>query len=101
LPQTRAGQYLLAACLTFPTLRSQIIGNFGSYMPTSAETTPSNNMGYWIRFAATGDPNGSGAVAWPQYEVVNDSMLPIDVNQVAINGYNNPQCDYFSTLPQP
>jgi para-nitrobenzyl esterase len=80
-----------------------VFGDFSgiNYTPTSAEATLSSEMmGYWTRFAATGDPNGSGAVTWPQHDA-NDSMLQIDDNQVAINGYNNTQCDYLSTLPQP
>jgi para-nitrobenzyl esterase len=24
-------------------------------------------MGYWTRFAKTGDPNGGGSTAWPTY----------------------------------
>jgi para-nitrobenzyl esterase len=83
-----------------------VFGNFSGlnvpYTPTTAELTLSNDMmGYWSRFAANGDPNGAGAVAWPQYDSSNDSMLEIDDSQVAINGYNNTQCDYLSTLPQP
>ena len=72
------------------------------YTPTSAETNLANTMmGYWTRFAASGNPNGSGAaVLWPQYDPATDSMLQIDDTQTAINGYNNPQCDYLSTLPQ-
>jgi para-nitrobenzyl esterase len=74
----------------------------GGYTPTQAEVTLANDiMGYWTRFAATGDPNGPGAVAWPQYDPLTDSMLQIDDTQVTINGYNNPQCDYLSPLPQP
>jgi para-nitrobenzyl esterase len=82
-----------------------VFGNFTGlnvpYTPTAAELALSNTMmGYWSRFAATGDPNGTGAVAWPKYDPSTDSMLQIDDAQAAINGYNNPQCDYLSTLPQ-
>jgi para-nitrobenzyl esterase len=83
-----------------------VFGNFSGlnvpYTPTAAEVVLANDMmGYWSRFAATGDPNGAGAVAWPQYDPSTDSMLQIDDSQLAINGYNNTQCDYLSTLPQP
>jgi len=89
-----------------------VFGNFSSihpafagtdnYMPTSAEVTfTSDMMDYWTRFAATGDPNGAGATAWPAYDPSTDSMLQLDDTPVEINGYHNPQCDYLSTLPQP
>ena len=83
-----------------------VFGNFSGlnvpYTPTTAELTLSNDMmGYWSRFAATGDPNGAGAVTWPPYDASTDSMLQIDDTQVAINWYNNAQCDYISTIPQP
>jgi para-nitrobenzyl esterase len=39
------------------------------YRPSAAEQALSDAMiGYWSRFAATGDPNGAGAVAWPLYD---------------------------------
>jgi len=81
-----------------------VFGDFSgiNYTPTGPETTLSTDMmGYWVRFAATGNPNGGGAVSWPQYDATNDAMLQIDDNQVGLNGYKNIQCDYFSTLPQP
>jgi para-nitrobenzyl esterase len=83
-----------------------LFGNFSSlsstYAPTPAEVAlTSTMMGYWTRFAATGDPNGAGAVAWPEYDALTDSMLQIDDTQVAINGYNNTQCDYFSMFQMP
>ena len=72
------------------------------YTPSTADLTFSQAMmGYWSRFAATGNPNGAGAVAWPQYEPTTDSMLQLDETFVAINGYHNPQFDYLVTLPQP
>ncbi len=34
-------------------------------------------MGYWTRFAATGDPNGGGAAQWPAYEAAADQHLEL------------------------
>jgi len=85
-----------------------IFGNFNpvgpipNYMPTPAELTFSQAlMGYWTRFAATGDPNGTGAVAWPQYDSNAEGMLQVDDTFVSINGFHTPQCTYLETLTQP
>jgi len=73
-----------------------------TYTPTAAEQTFSQDlMGYWTRFADTGDPNGSGAVTWPMYDPSADSMLQLDDTFLSINGYHNPECNYLVTLPQP
>jgi len=70
------------------------------YVPTAAELTLSlQMMGYWTSFAATGNPNGAGAVQWPAYDPTTDAMLQLDDTFVTINGYHNPQCDYLATLP--
>jgi len=70
------------------------------YTPTAAEVTLAGQiMGYWTRFAATGNPNGAGAVQWPAYNPATDAMLQLDDTFVEINGYHNPQCDYLKTLP--
>jgi para-nitrobenzyl esterase len=37
-------------------------------------------QGYWTRFAAGGDPDGAGAVAWPRYAVDADPYLHLDLN---------------------
>jgi len=79
-----------------------ISGLGNNYTPTQAEMSLANTiMGYWTRFATAGDPNGGGAVVWPQYDASTDRMLQIDDSQVAINGYNNTQCDYFSMFQMP
>jgi para-nitrobenzyl esterase len=72
----------------------------GPYSPTTAELMLSDQlMGYWTRFAATGDPNESGATQWLRYDPTTDTMLQLDDAQMVINGYHNLQCDFFSTLP--
>jgi para-nitrobenzyl esterase len=74
----------------------------GPYAPSPAEVTFAGQMmGYWSRFAKTGDPNGSGAVQWPHYDASTDAILQLDdtpATLIVINGYHNTQCDYFSTL---
>jgi para-nitrobenzyl esterase len=78
------------------------LASLGSYSPSADEVALSDQLiGYWTRFAATGDPNGGGSISWPSYDANTDSMLQLDTTTLAINGYHNPQCDYLSTLPQP
>jgi para-nitrobenzyl esterase len=70
----------------------------GTYTPTFAERRLSFQMiGYWTRFAATGNPNGSDATAWPPYDAT-DAMLQIDDTSTEINGensYRKAQCDFY------
>ena len=77
----------------------------GPYTPSPAEVTFAGQMmGYWSRFAKTGNPNGSGAAQWLPYDASTDAMLQLDDTPAAlivIDGYHNAQCDYFSTLVVP
>jgi para-nitrobenzyl esterase len=83
-----------------------VFGNVGIiyYMqtpctPTAAEVALSNQMmDYWAHFAAAGDPNSAGATPWLMYDTVNEDSLQIDDTPITINGYNNPQCDYLTTV---
>ncbi len=95
----------LAAFRAFHTAELYFVfGNLqvinSAYTPTTAEVAFADQMiGYWTRFADTGDPNGSGATQWLRYDPTTDTMLQLDDVQTVINGYHNTQCDYFSTFP--
>ena len=68
--------------------------------PSSAETALADEMmDYWVRFAATDDPNGPGAAQWVPYDA-GENILQLDDSIVTVaGGYRNPQCDFLSTLP--
>ena len=81
----------------------------GPYRPTLAEQGLSDTMiGYWTRFAATGDPNGGGAPVWPRYATWSATSDPIflidDTVQVSSGEHiradsmvsHIAQCDYFA-----
>jgi len=84
-----------------------IFGNFSNlagseYIPSTAEADFSQAMmGYWTRFAATGDPNGNSATQWLPYDAANEHMLQLDESFTPINGYHIPHCNFLTTLPQP
>ncbi len=50
-------------------------------------------MGYWTRFARTGDPNGAGAVTWPRYSAQDDPYLVLDTQIRPANHLRPEACD--------
>jgi para-nitrobenzyl esterase len=56
-------------------------------------------MDYWTRFAATGDPNGGGAVAWPRYDAASDPYLRLDTSLGADLGVRSASRDFWDAVP--
>ncbi len=52
---------------------------------------------YWARFAATGDPNGGGALVWPSYATTDPYLLLEDPLSVSA-GYHLANCDFWASL---
>lgn len=50
-------------------------------------------MGYWTRFAASGDPNGDGAPDWPRYETASDLHLELGDEISSGSGLYREACD--------
>jgi para-nitrobenzyl esterase len=63
----------------------------------SDEELPLSNamQGYWTRFAAAGDPNGSGATAWSKYAPAADEHLELDLTIQAGSGLRKATCDWM------
>lgn len=55
-------------------------------------------MGYWTRFAATGDPNGDGSVTWPAYSQAADQHLELNLPPRVGRGLRKAQCDFRDSL---
>jgi para-nitrobenzyl esterase len=76
-------------------------GNLGlhGFIATAAERALSDSIiGYWTRFAAMGDPNGSDAVAWPIYEVATDPALQLDDAITDASGVRTSLCDFWDAV---
>jgi para-nitrobenzyl esterase len=73
----------------------------GGYTPTAAELQFSGDLrSYWTRFAAHLDPNGAGAVTWPQFTNAAQEYLRLDNTFVASVGYKARACDLLFSTPQ-
>lgn len=55
-------------------------------------------LGYWSRFAITGDPSGAGAVPWPSYEPGSDLHLVLDTTIASGDGIRPARCDLLDSL---
>jgi para-nitrobenzyl esterase len=53
---------------------------------------------YWGRFAASGDPNGEGAVPWPRYDTSSDANIVLDLPIVGGSAHKREQCDFWDSL---
>lgn len=54
-------------------------------------------LGYWARFAGTGNPSGDEAVAWPTYDDA-ERLLILDTPIVAGDSYRAAECDLIDSL---
>ncbi len=60
-----------------------------------------NMMGYWARFAKSGDPNGESCVKWPAYTAEKDEHLIIDTEIKAGKDLRKKYCDFLDSVRKP
>jgi len=73
---------------------------FGTLQSPGADDTALSNamQDYWTRFAASGDPNGEGALAWPLFNETSDERTNLDVPLSVISGFRSAECDFWATV---
>ncbi len=62
-------------------------------------------LGYWTRFAATGDPNGGSDLAWPAY-ATGEPLLQLAATPAVQRAWRGSECDFWdgitrTTAPAP
>ncbi len=71
----------------------------GKYRPTDIDLAVQRTIvGYWVRLAKTGDPNGGSDPEWPA-ESGNDSYLEIGATTGAKLGPASAHCDLWDEVP--
>ena len=54
-----------------------VFDNLGKQASAADRELADTTSSLWVRFAATGDPNGPGLPAWPEYDVQNERYLEL------------------------
>jgi para-nitrobenzyl esterase len=73
-------------------------GNFALALNSSPVTVLVDAVqSYWLNFAKSGDPNGSGLVPWPEYDETGDENMTLVDPLTAASGLQKSGCDYWDT----
>ena len=78
-------------------------GTHDAWLPT-ADTDRAlgrQMMGYWSRFARTGNPDGAGAVTWPRWSDAAAQALQLDAAIVAVPHPELSLCAALASRPAP
>jgi para-nitrobenzyl esterase len=80
-----------------------VFGNLSLSSGMSAADRAFSNqvIGYWTRFAATGDPNGTSATPWPPHTAASDTYLDLGTQIAAANGLRRETCDAIAQWRAP
>lgn len=76
---------------------------FGNFPPLRAyvrtdERLSKELIGYWTRFARTGNPNGENAPPWPKYDANEDVHLLLDEKIEAEKNLRTEACDFWDRV---
>lgn len=67
-------------------------------VPDAHRDLQSTMQAYWTNFAATGDPNGAGLAAWPEFDRAGDQHLLLTAPPSAGTGYKSDACDFWEAV---
>ena len=72
-----------------------------AYLNPAQKRLSHQMIGYWTHFAETGNPNFSGAPAWPQFDTSQNNLLSLvtDATHVTTDFASDHQCAFWAGLP--
>jgi para-nitrobenzyl esterase len=82
----------------------ELLRGFGAadYQFSDAEKRLSKQMtSYWVNFAKTGNPNGPGLPAWPQYTQDGERILVLHQRVRVIDHWRSEACRFFDHQEAP
>ena len=77
-----------------------ILPSPGAYFDDTDKALSAAMMGYWTRFAATGDPNQPGLTPWPAYDAKAERYLDLGDKIEAKSGFYSEACPLFQKVSQ-
>jgi para-nitrobenzyl esterase len=70
--------------------------DLASGQASAAEVTLQDSMvRYWSRMVHTGNPNGTGNITWPRYEIATDPYLELSTETRPLSNLNGSLCDFW------
>jgi para-nitrobenzyl esterase len=72
-----------------------VFGYFSLGVLPPAASLQAAIRGYWLNFAATGDPNGGGLPVWPKYDTASDRHMTLVDPPAAGSGLQKGACDFW------
>jgi para-nitrobenzyl esterase len=72
--------------------------DYAAQLTTADTNVAASLLGYWTRLAATGDPNGGGATAWPAYVSATDPYLELADPPQAKQALRSAYCDAWDAF---
>jgi para-nitrobenzyl esterase len=55
-------------------------------------------MGYWGTMASSGNPNGAGRFAWPNYQMSTEPEIDLDLMESTVTELESSQCDFWDSI---